>query len=139
MPRVPRVACRFVALIAIFAAIAMLARSVGIELADIQRVYLAGGFGNFLNVPNAIALGMLPDVPADRVSFVGNTAIAGARAALCSRTVFERVRKAAASMTYVDLMTNPKYMEEFVSANFIPHTDLDLFPSVAGHEPARST
>ncbi|NQT85489.1 DUF4445 domain-containing protein, partial [bacterium] len=103
---------------AIFAAIAMLARSVGIELADIQRVYLAGGFGNFLNVPNAIALGMLPDVPADRVSFVGNSSIAGARAALCSRTVFERVRKAAASMTYVDLMTNPKYMEEFVSANF---------------------
>ncbi|MFW6162691.1 MAG: ASKHA domain-containing protein [Planctomycetota bacterium] len=115
---------------AIFAAIAMLVKSVGVEMGGIQRIYLAGGFGNYLNVRSAITLGMLPDVPPDRVRFVGNTAIAGARAALLSEEALSHIEKVARMMTYVDLMSNPKYMDEFVSANFIPHTDIERFPSV---------
>ena len=115
---------------AIYAAISMLVKSVGIEMDAIERIYLAGGFGNYLDVGNAITLGMLPDVPHDRVVFVGNTSIAGARAALLSEQALGRINNVAASMTYVDLMTNPKYMDEFVSANFIPHTDVEKFPSV---------
>ncbi len=119
---------------AIYAAISILVKSVGVDLTDIQNIYLAGGFGNYLNVRSAITLGMLPDVPPERVHFVGNTAIAGARAALLSTEAFERVEKVARMMTYIDLMANPKYMEEFVSANFIPHTDIERFPSVATPE-----
>jgi uncharacterized 2Fe-2S/4Fe-4S cluster protein (DUF4445 family) len=108
----------------------VLVQSVDVDMNDIQHIYLAGGFGNYLDVPNAITLGMLPDVPHDRVHFVGNTSIAGARAALLSEEALGRIEDVARMMTYVDLMSNPKYMEEFVKANFIPHTDVERFPSV---------
>ena len=119
---------------AIYAAISVLVKSVGTALDDIQHIYLAGGFGNYLNVRSAITLGMLPDLPPQRVHFVGNTAIAGARAALLSEQAFRRIEKVARMMTYIDLMSNPGYMDEFVSANFIPHTDIEKFPSVAAPE-----
>ena len=115
---------------AIYAAISVLVKTVGVEMDAIQHIYLAGGFGNYLDVRSAITLGMLPDVPAERVHFVGNTAIAGARAALLSREALDRIEGVARMMTYIDLMANPKYMDEFVSANFIPHTDVEKFPSV---------
>ena len=115
---------------AIYAAISILVKSVGVDLAEIKDIFLAGGFGNYLNIRSAITLGMLPDVPAERVHFVGNTAVAGARSALLSEEAFERIENVARTMTYIDLMANPKYMDEFVSANFIPHTDVERFPSV---------
>jgi len=116
---------------AIYAAIATLVKAVNVNIDDIRHIYLAGGFGNYLDVRNAITLGLLPDVPPERIHFVGNTAVAGARAALLSEEALARIERVARMMTYVDLMTNPKYMEEFVSANFIPHTDVERFPSVA--------
>jgi len=116
---------------AIYAAISTLVKTVNVRMDDIRHIFLAGGFGNYLDIRNAITLGMLPDVPPERVHFVGNTAVAGARAALLSEEALRRIEKVAGMMTYVDLMTNPKYMEEFVSANFIPHTDVERFPSVA--------
>ena len=119
---------------AIYAAISILVKSVGVELDDIHHIYLAGGFGNYLDVGSAITLGMLPDVPPQRVHFVGNTSIAGARAALLSDEALQRVERVARMMTYVDLMANSKYMDEFVSANFIPHTDIERFPSVPAPE-----
>ncbi|MBM4042796.1 MAG: DUF4445 domain-containing protein [Planctomycetes bacterium] len=117
---------------AIYAAIATLVKAVNVKIDDIRHIYLAGGFGNYLDVRNAITLGLLPDVPPERIHFVGNTAVAGARAALLSEEALARIERVARMMTYIDLMTNPKYMEEFVSANFIPHTDVERFPSVAG-------
>jgi len=126
---------------AIYAAISTLVKSVNVEIGDIRHIYLAGGFGNYLDIRNAITLGMLPDVPPERIHFVGNTAVAGARAALLSEEALARIERVARMMTYVDLMTNPKYMDEFVSANFIPHTDVEKFPSVAAprNEPVSAT
>ena len=73
---------------------------------------------------------MLPDVPLNKICFVGNTAIAGAKTVLLSRKAFETSEKIAKSMTYFDLMSHQTYMEEFIRAKFLPHTDLSLFPSV---------
>jgi uncharacterized 2Fe-2S/4Fe-4S cluster protein (DUF4445 family) len=116
---------------AIYAAIATLLKTVNVDTHDVRHIFLAGGFGNYLDVRNAITLGLLPDVPPERIHFVGNTAAAGARAALLSEEGLVRIENVARMMTYIDLMTNPKYMDEFVSANFIPHTDIERFPSVA--------
>jgi len=116
---------------AIYAAISILAESLQVKLSDIQHVFLGGGFGNYLDVDNAVALGMLPDIPRDRIQFVGNTSVAGANLALLSSKAFEEVEAIARRLTYFDLMGNVKFMDEFVSANFIPHTDLRRFPSVA--------
>jgi uncharacterized 2Fe-2S/4Fe-4S cluster protein (DUF4445 family) len=97
---------------------------------DIDTIYIAGGFGNFMNVQQAVTIGMLPDVPVEKIQFVGNTSIAGAKTVLVSRKALETTETIANSMTYFDLMSHSGYMDEFVRASFLPHTDLSLFPSV---------
>ncbi len=116
----------------VFAAIRVLMEATQTKLEDLETVFLAGGFGNFLNVRHAVTIGMLPDVPVEKIRFVGNTSIAGAKMALLSREALRRAEEIAASMTYFDLMSHPGYMEEFIRAKFLPHTDLGLFPSVQG-------
>jgi len=115
----------------VFAAIRVLMEATQTELEDLQAVYLAGGFGNFLDVRQAVTIGMLPDVPVEKIQFVGNTAIAGAKTVLLSRQALAAAERIAESMTYFDLMSHSRYMDEFVRASFLPHTDLSLFPSVA--------
>ncbi len=114
----------------VFAAIQVLMEATQTKTEDLEAVYLAGGFGNFLNTKQAVIVGMLPDVPLNKICFVGNTAIAGAKTVLLSRKAFETSEKIAKSMTYFDLMSHQTYMEEFIRAKFLPHTDLSLFPSV---------
>jgi uncharacterized 2Fe-2S/4Fe-4S cluster protein (DUF4445 family) len=114
----------------VFAAIRVLMESTQTKPEDLESVYLAGGFGNFLNVKQAVTIGMLPDVPLEKIRFVGNTSIAGAKTSLCSRKALEAAEKIARSMTYFDLMSHSGYMDEFIRAKFLPHTDLSLFPSV---------
>ena len=114
----------------VFASIKVLMESTQTKAQDLDTVYLAGGFGNFLNVERAVTIGMLPDVPPEKIQFVGNTSIAGAKTVLLSRKALEATEEIASSMTYFDLMSHPGYMDEFTRANFLPHTDLSLFPSV---------
>jgi len=121
----------------VFAAIRVLMEATQTRLEDLEMVFLAGGFGNFLNVRHAVTIGMLPDVPVERIRFVGNTSIAGAKMALLSREALRRAEEIAASMTYFDLMSHTGYMEEFIRARFLPHTDLSLFPSVRGSASAK--
>ncbi len=114
----------------VFAAIRVLMESTQTRPGDLEAIYLAGGFGNFLNVKEAVTIGMLPDVPLEKIRFVGNTSIAGAKTVLLSRKALKTAEKIAESMTYFDLMSHPGYMDEFIRASFLPHTDLSLFPSV---------
>ncbi|MDD5326689.1 MAG: ASKHA domain-containing protein [Phycisphaerae bacterium] len=114
----------------VFAAIRVLMESTQTRPEDLDAIYLAGGFGNFLNVKQAVTIGMLPDVPIEKIQFVGNTSIAGAKTVLLSRKALDTAEKIAESMTYFDLMSHPGYMDEFIKAGFLPHTDLSLFPSV---------
>jgi len=114
----------------VFAAIRVLMESTQTQPEDLEAIYLAGGFGNFLNVRQAVTIGMLPDVPLEKIQFVGNTSVAGAKTVLLSRKALEAAEKIAKSMTYFDLMSHPGYMDEFTRANFLPHTDLSLFPTV---------
>ncbi len=118
----------------VFAAVRVLMEATQTRLEDLETVYLAGGFGNFLNVRHAVTIGMLPDVPVEKIRFVGNTSIAGAKMSLLSRQALQRAEQIAAGMTYFDLMSHNRYMEEFIRAKFLPHTDLSLFPSVNGGE-----
>jgi len=123
----------------VFAAIRVLMDSTQTKLEDIETIYLAGGFGNFLNVRQAVTIGMLPDLEAEKIQFVGNTSIAGAKTVLLSREALRTAEQIATSMTYFDLMSHTGYMEEFVRASFLPHTDLSLFPSVKSTQEHKST
>jgi len=113
---------------AVYAGAALLARRLGIAMQDIQRVYVAGGFGTYLDIRKAILIGLLPDVPPERVTFIGNGSVAGAKMTLLSYEVWRRAIEVAQKMTYRELSTDPAFMEEYVSAMFLPHTDCARFP-----------
>ncbi|MCL6581519.1 MAG: ASKHA domain-containing protein [Firmicutes bacterium] len=115
---------------AVYAGIRSLLAAVDLGLEAVSRIYIAGGFGNYLNLRDAVRIGMLPDLAPSRYRFVGNTSLKGARAALLSRRALEACRELAARMTYLELSVGRGFMEEFVSALFLPHTDLGQFPSV---------
>lgn len=116
---------------AVFAGIQSLLRALSLKPAELQSVLIAGGFGNYLNVKDAIEIGLLPDLPEERFKFVGNTSVKGAELALLSREAYAEALKIARKITYLELSAENKFMEEFVSALFLPHTNLALFPSVA--------
>ena len=107
-----------------------LVQSVGLSFADIQTVYIAGAFGNRLDVANCVAIGLLPDVPPNRIRFIGNGSVAGAKLAMLSRPMLEELYRMRERITYQELMVDPAYMERFTSACFLPHTDLSRFPTV---------
>lgn len=115
---------------AVYAAVSTLIEAMGLKITDINRVYLAGGFGSYLDIENTITIGMLPEMPPHKICFVGNSSLAGARLSLLSKEAFSKVREIASKMTYFDLMGNPAFMDKFISANFLPHTNPDEFPSV---------
>jgi uncharacterized 2Fe-2S/4Fe-4S cluster protein (DUF4445 family) len=115
---------------AILAAMRLLLNSVGMSFEDLERIFVAGGFGNHLDVEKAIFIGLLPDVPPERVKFIGNSSLTGARMALLSRHALARAKTLARQMTYFELSVDPKFYDEFVAALFLPHTDTDLYPSV---------
>jgi len=116
---------------AIYAGAKILLQSMDLEFSDIEQLLIAGGFGNYLDREKAIILGLIPDIPLERIRFVGNTAIIGAKMALLSEEAYERAHEIAKDVTYYDLITYPYYYDEFVSAKFLPHTDLEEFPTVA--------
>jgi uncharacterized 2Fe-2S/4Fe-4S cluster protein (DUF4445 family) len=115
----------------IYAAADSLVQSVGISFSDIENVYIAGAFGNRLDVSSCVTIGLLPNVPVDRIQFIGNSSVAGAKLVMLSRAMFEEVQQIRDRITYQELIVDPAYMERFTSACFLPHTDLSRFPSVA--------
>nr|4C1N_I Chain I, Iron-sulfur Cluster Binding Protein [Carboxydothermus hydrogenoformans]4C1N_J Chain J, Iron-sulfur Cluster Binding Protein [Carboxydothermus hydrogenoformans]4C1N_X Chain X, Iron-sulfur Cluster Binding Protein [Carboxydothermus hydrogenoformans] len=115
---------------AIFAGVRTMLAMVDLPLEAIDRVIIAGGFGKYLNIKDAITIGLLPDIDINKFSYVGNSSLKGARKALLSRKACAEVKEIARKMTYLELSVGTTFMDEFVSASFIPHTDLHLFPSV---------
>ena len=115
---------------AVFAAIKSLIDYVGLSFNDIDTFFVAGGFGSYLDIPKAIAIGLLPDIDPIKMKFVGNSSLMGARMALLSTHAFERTIKIASRMTNIELSTYLPFMDEYVAALFLPHTDRKLFPSV---------
>jgi uncharacterized 2Fe-2S/4Fe-4S cluster protein (DUF4445 family) len=115
---------------AIYAGVSVLLKDVGLSLDIVERVYIAGGFGNYLNIDKAIMIGMLPDLPKEKFSFIGNTSIAGAYLCLLSQKMREEAEEIAGKMTYMELSVSRGFMDEYMSALFLPHTNLDLFPTV---------
>lgn len=116
---------------AIYAGAKILLESTEHSFADIDQLLIAGGFGNYLDGEKAILLGMIPDIPLERIHFVGNTSLIGAKMSLLSEEALQRGHAIARSATYYDLITVPNYYEEFMSAKFLPHTNLELFPTAA--------
>jgi uncharacterized 2Fe-2S/4Fe-4S cluster protein (DUF4445 family) len=115
---------------AVYAACEVLLKSVDLGFGDLSRIYVAGGFGNYIDVENAVTIGLLPDIPRDRFSFIGNASLGGAMLALLSQKKRDEALAVHRSMTYLELTTNASFFDRFTSASFLPHTDLSQFPSM---------
>lgn len=115
---------------AMYAACAILVNNAGLTFADIERVYISGGFGRYLDSWKCRLLGLLPDIEDWRFDYIGNGALQGARLALLSKELRGEAREVFENMTYLELSVRQEFMDEFSSARFIPHTDLSLFPTV---------
>jgi uncharacterized 2Fe-2S/4Fe-4S cluster protein (DUF4445 family) len=116
---------------AIYAGFSTLLDEAGLDFSMLERVYISGGFGQYLNIDKAVAIGLLPDIDRAKFSYKGNSSIAGAYMALLSGDHRQQAHRISGAMTYIDFSSNNRYMDAFTSALFLPHTNLDMFPSVA--------
>ena len=117
---------------AIFAAAKIMLERLNFKFTDIHQLFIAGGFVNFIDIENAVAIGLLPDLPRENIVYVGNTSIWGAKLAGLASQARELLRDISHRTTYYDLMGSPDYVDQFKQAMFLPHTNIELFPSAAG-------
>jgi uncharacterized 2Fe-2S/4Fe-4S cluster protein (DUF4445 family) len=112
---------------AIFSACVTLLKSVDMSFGDIDKFYIAGGFGRYIDIDDAQTLGLLPCLDEEKFLYIGNSSLAGAFMALVSEKHREKILELANKITYVDLSSEPGYMDEYVAAMFLPHTDMAMF------------
>ncbi len=113
---------------AIHAGIAVLVESLDVNVNDIAEVVVAGGFGHYLDLERVTALGMVPEMDASKFVFLGNGSLLGAELCARSREMLEQAHSVAETITYLELSVNAGFMDQYISALFLPHTDLAAFP-----------
>ncbi|MHB8792480.1 MAG: ASKHA domain-containing protein [Thermoleophilia bacterium] len=117
---------------AIFAGITTLLNSVGMDLDAVEQVYVAGGFGKYLQVDRAAAIGLFPELDPERFTFVGNGSLLGARLVSFSKDMQRAAEEVARTMTNIELSDNQFFMDEYMASLFFPHTDMRWFPRMEG-------
>jgi len=115
---------------AVYAGFVVLLNQAGLDFSMVDRVIITGGFGQYLDVEKAVTIGLLPDIDRNKFTYLGNSSIAGAYMALLSDIYRKETREISNSMTYIDFSGNNQFMDEFTSALFLPHTNVENFPSV---------
>ncbi len=115
---------------AVYAGFKVLLNQAGFDFSMIDRIIIAGGFGQYLDLDKAIIIGLLPDIDKDKFKYIGNSSIAGAYLALLSEDFRKEAIDISNKMTYIDFSSNTQFMNEFTSALFLPHTNIEDFPSV---------
>jgi uncharacterized 2Fe-2S/4Fe-4S cluster protein (DUF4445 family) len=115
---------------AMYAGYQTLINSVGAKFLSVQQVIIAGTFGNKIDIENAITIGLLPDLPRDRFIFIGNGSLLGARLTSFSNDLLCDGQRVAGMITNLELSENADFMNNYVAALFLPHTNTDQFPSV---------
>jgi uncharacterized 2Fe-2S/4Fe-4S cluster protein (DUF4445 family) len=122
---------------ALCAAADALLNAVGLAREEVERVYIAGGFGNFLDLRSALAIGLFPPFPLSKFVLLGNASLAGSIGALRNRKRWEEAAAIASSTAYHDLSSDPRFMDLYQRSLFLPHTDAEAYrgalpPEIAG-------
>ena len=115
---------------AVYAGFTVLLKQAGLDFSMVEEIIIAGGFGQYLDIEKAITIGFLPDIERSKFKYLGNSSIAGSYMALLSKKYREEAVQISNSMTYIDFSSNNEFMNEFTSALFLPHTNMNDFPSV---------
>ena len=115
---------------AIYSGCMTLLEEVGLRMQDIDRVYLAGGFGSYVDLEKAMVIGLLPEIDTDRVRFIGNGSLMGAKMSCLTNRIRKDVVAVTRRMTNFELSETPSFMDNYVAALFLPHTNMDQFPKL---------
>jgi uncharacterized 2Fe-2S/4Fe-4S cluster protein (DUF4445 family) len=94
----------------------------------IEHIILAGGFGSYIDLERAMTIGLLPEIDPDRVTYIGNGSLLGARMSSLTNKIRQDVIEVTRRMTNFELSETPSYMNNYVAAMFIPHTEINKFP-----------
>jgi uncharacterized 2Fe-2S/4Fe-4S cluster protein (DUF4445 family) len=116
---------------AIYSGCMTLLNEVGMGMPDIDRIILAGGFGSYVDLEKAMTIGLLPEIDPDKVTFIGNSSLMGAKMSSLTNRIRKDVVEVTRSMTNFELSETPSYMDNYVAALFLPHTDITQFPRLA--------
>jgi len=119
---------------AVYAGFTTLLKVAGLDFSLVEKFIITGGFGQYINIEKAIRIGLLPDIERHKFVYLGNSSIVGSYMALLSDEFRREAAEVCGRMTYIDFSSNPSYMDEFTSALFLPHTNLEKFPSVVGNK-----
>jgi len=123
---------------AIYSGCMTLLEEVGLTMDMIERIILAGGFGSYIDLENAMTIGLLPEIDPDRVTYIGNGSLLGARMSSLTNRIRQDVIEVTGRMTNFELSETPSYMNNYVAAMFIPHTEIEKFPRLRERMNTRS-
>jgi uncharacterized 2Fe-2S/4Fe-4S cluster protein (DUF4445 family) len=113
---------------AIYSGCMTLLEEVGLSMDMVERIILAGGFGSYIDLEKAMTIGLLPEIDPDRVTFIGNGSLMGARMSSLTNRIRRDVVTVTAKMTNFELSETPSYMDHYIAAMFLPHTEIEKFP-----------
>jgi uncharacterized 2Fe-2S/4Fe-4S cluster protein (DUF4445 family) len=113
---------------AIYSGCMTLLTEVGMGLTDIEHIILAGGFGSYVDLEKAMTIGLLPELDPEKVIFIGNGSLMGARMSSLTNRIRKDVVEVTNKMTNFELSDTNSYMDNYIAALFLPHTDMNQFP-----------
>ncbi len=115
---------------AIYSGCMTLLEEVGMDIEAVERIFLAGGFGSYVDLEKAMVIGLLPEIDPERVTFIGNASLMGAKMSSLTNRIRQDVVRVTRMMTNFELSETASYMNHYVAALFLPHTDLNRFPKL---------
>jgi uncharacterized 2Fe-2S/4Fe-4S cluster protein (DUF4445 family) len=115
---------------AVFTGCSILMKRKNMDKDDLDRVLIAGAFGTHIDTESAKLMGLIPDVQSEKIKFIGNAAVAGAKMALISKGVREEARLVSERVRYLELTVDPDFSKEFTNSLYLPHRHMERFPNV---------
>lgn len=115
---------------AMYTMLSVMTAAAGVAFDELERFFIAGAFGAYVAADKAVAIGMVPDLPLERYQLLGNSSLEGAKRVLQSVEALTQIEEIGRRMTYIEMNESREFMNGFMAARFLPHTELDLFPSV---------
>jgi uncharacterized 2Fe-2S/4Fe-4S cluster protein (DUF4445 family) len=115
---------------AIYSGCMTLLTEVGMNIQDIEHIILAGGFGSYVDLEKAMVIGLLPEMDSAKVTFIGNGSLMGARMSSLTNRIRKDVVEVIRKMTNFELSDTASYMDNYIAALFLPHTNINQFPKL---------
>ncbi len=122
---------------AIYSGCETLLNEVGMQFSEVEQIILAGGFGSYVDLERAMVIGLLPEFDPEKVIYVGNSSLLGARMCALTNSIRQEVGAVTNMMTNFELSETQSYMDHYGAALFLPHTDLNQFPKLKERMDAR--